>query len=268
MIGAAVGERLAGTVADPRMTAPAAPAVLRVAIDGKRFPALGEAPPRHVLGPLRLTLRAHEVLVVTGPSGCGKTTLLNLVAGLDEELEGRIERPGTGRLAYVFQEPRLLPWRTVAQNLALVLPATPDRAARIAKALAEVGLAEAATTYASRLSLGMARRVALARAFVVEPDLLLLDEPFASLDRATAQRLRLLLLDLLEARRAAALFVTHDLEEAVMLGHRLVVLTASPASVAAELPIALAPAARRDEAAVAARTAELRAALRDLGSLP
>lgn len=250
------------------MTAPVADAVLRVVIEGKRFPALGDAPPRHVLGPLRLVLAAHEVLVVTGPSGCGKTTLLNLVAGLDEEVDGRIERPGQGRLAYVFQEPRLLPWRTVEQNLALVLPRDAAARGRVARVLDEVGLAEAATTYASRLSLGMARRVALARAFVVEPDLLLLDEPFASLDRATAQRLRLLLLDLLETRRAAALFVTHDLEEAVLLGQRLLVLTASPATVAAELPIALDPALRRDEAAVAARTAELRAELRARGVLP
>lgn len=268
MIRGAVGELAVGTRAGARMTAPERAAVLRVALTGKRFPALGAAPPRPVLGALSLTLHAHEVLVVTGPSGCGKTTLLNLVAGLDPDFAGHIERPGQGRLAYVFQEPRLLPWRTVAQNLALVLPAGPPRAARIARVLDEVGLAEAATTYASRLSLGMARRVALARAFVVEPDLLLLDEPFASLDRATAQRLRLLLLDLLENRRAAALFVTHDLEEAVLLGHRLVVLTASPATVAAELPIALDPALRRDEAAVAARTAELRAELRVRGALP
>jgi ABC-type nitrate/sulfonate/bicarbonate transport system ATPase subunit len=231
-----------------------------VTIGGKRFPAVGEAPVRRVLGPMRLTLRAGEVVALTGPSGCGKTTLLNLVAGLDTDFDGRIERP-KGRLAYVFQEPRLLPWRTVEQNLALVLPdelATPER---LGRALAEVGLAEAARTFASRLSLGMARRVSLARAFVVEPDLLLLDEPFASLDAPTAWRLRLLLLDLLERRRAAALFVTHDPEEAVMLGHRLLVLADSPARLAAEIPVALTPAERRDPAAVRLLASRTRAAL-------
>lgn len=237
-------------------------AALRVTVEDKRFPALGEAPQRHVLGQLGFVLHAREVLAITGPSGCGKTTLLNLVAGLDTGFDGRIERPPAARLAYVFQEPRLLPWRSVEQNLALVLPRGEASRLRIARTLGGVGLADAATTFASRLSLGMARRVALARAFVIDPDLLLLDEPFASLDRATAQRLRLLLLELLEARRAAALFVTHDLEEAVMLGHRLLVLTASPARLAADIPIALSAAARRDEAAVAGLAAELRQAVR------
>jgi NitT/TauT family transport system ATP-binding protein len=231
--------------------------VLRVAVERKRFPALGNAPERPVLGQVQLTLEEGEVVAVTGPSGCGKTTLLNLVAGLDHDFEGGIERPRGGRLAYVFQEPRLLPWRTVEQNLALVLPATPDPAPRITQALSEVGLGEAARTYASRLSLGMARRVALARAFVVEPDLLLLDEPFASLDHPTAWRLRLLLLELLQRRRAAALFVTHDLEEAVMLGHRLMALGDMPARVVADLPIPMSPEARRDPAAISSQARQI-----------
>jgi ABC-type nitrate/sulfonate/bicarbonate transport system ATPase subunit len=245
-----------------RVVSPGDDAALHVRVDSKRFPAVGEAPARQVLGQLGFVLRRREVVALTGPSGCGKTTLLNLVAGLDADFDGRIQYPSAGRLAYVFQEPRLLPWRSVEQNLALVLPRGEASRQRIAHTLAEVGLGDAATTFASRLSLGMARRAALARAFVIEPDLLLLDEPFASLDRATAQRLRLLLLDLLEARRAAALFVTHDLEEAVMLGHRLLVLTASPARLAAEIPIPLSAAARRDETAVADMAGELRRAVR------
>ena len=116
---------------------PSGRTALRIAVESKRFPALGEALERHVLGPVRLELAPGEVVAVTGPSGCGKTTLLNLVAGLDREFEGRIERPAGSRLAVVFQEPRLLPWRTVRDNLALVLPDGPDTAGRIASALAQ-----------------------------------------------------------------------------------------------------------------------------------
>lgn len=228
----------------------AGPAVLDAEVRAKRFPALAGAAERAVLGALRLAVAEAETVALIGPSGCGKTTLLNLVAGLDRDFEGRVEtRPGT-RLAYVFQEPRLLPWRTVAQNLALVLPAAQETPARIARALAEVGLDGSAELYASRLSLGMARRAALARAFAVEPSLLLLDEPFVSLDELTAQRLRLLLAALLARHRTAALFVTHHLTEAVMLAHRLVVLGGSPARIVAELPVPLTARARQDPLAV------------------
>jgi ABC-type nitrate/sulfonate/bicarbonate transport system ATPase subunit len=230
-------------------------AALSVEVRAKRFPALGRAPARPVLDRVRLDVEAGETVAIIGPSGCGKTTLLNLIAGLDRDFEGRVERgDGGGRIGYVFQEPRLLPWRTLAENLALVLP-DPDAAAtraRVRDALAEVGLEGSAETYASRLSLGMARRAAIARAFAVEPSLLLLDEPFVSLDEPTARRLRLLLLDLLERRRPAALFVTHQIAEAVMLAHRLVFLAGSPARVAAERRVELTPAQRRDPDAVEA----------------
>ena len=234
---------------------------LRIVVEDKRFPAVGEAPERHVLGPLAIGLRRGEIVALTGPSGCGKSTLINLVAGLDRDFAGRIERPAGSRLAVVFQEPRLLPWRTVTQNLELVLPDRPDTAGRIAAVLEEVGLGDAARTFASRLSLGMARRAALARAFVIRPDLLLLDEPFASLDVPTAHRLRLLLLDLMRAHGVTGLFVTHDLDEAVMLADRLVVLSASPAAVTADIPIGIAAAARRDPAQVAEATGEVRAGM-------
>jgi ABC-type nitrate/sulfonate/bicarbonate transport system ATPase subunit len=230
-------------------------AALSVEVRAKRFPALGKAPARPVLDRVRLEVEAGETVAVIGPSGCGKTTLLNLIAGLDRDFEGSVRRGEGGRIAYVFQEPRLLPWRTLAENLALVLTGE-DAAdpvatrARVDRALGEVGLEGSAETFASRLSLGMARRAAIARAFVVEPTLLLLDEPFVSLDEANARRLRLLLLGLLERRRTAAVFVTHQLPEAVMLAHRLVFLAGSPARVAAERRVDLTPAQRRDPGAV------------------
>ena len=242
-------------------------AALTIEVRDKRFPALGAAPQNAVLREVRLELGGGETVALTGPSGCGKTTLLNLVSGLDRDFAGRIDAPPAGRLAYVFQEPRLLPWRTVRQNLALVLPQEPDSTGRITTALAEVGLAEAADVYASRLSLGMARRAALARAFVIRPSLLLLDEPFVSLDAFTALRLRLLCLELLKRHRVTALFVSHQLDEAVMLADRLVVLGGSPATVRADLPIHLGVAARRDAAAVAACRARLLSGHAELAAL-
>lgn len=225
-------------------------AALNLTVHAKRFAAVGAAPPRRVLEAIRLEVAPGERLAVIGPSGCGKTTLLNIVAGLDRDFDGTLElAPGT-RLGYVFQEPRLLPWRTVADNLRLVLGEGPGRDERIAAALAEVGLADAADVYASRLSLGMARRAALARAFVTEPCLLLLDEPFVSLDEPTAQRLRLLLLDLLERHHTTVLFVTHALQEAVMVADRLVVLAGAPARVVSVRNVRLRPDERRRPAAV------------------
>ena len=221
-------------------------AALTVDIEGKTFPAVGRAPAREVLDRIQLEVATGETVALIGASGCGKTTLLNLIAGLDRGFAGRIERGPDIRLAYVFQEPRLLPWRTVAQNLALVLPEAPDTRGRIVRALAEVGLEGSAELYASRLSLGMARRVALARAFVVEPSLLLLDEPFVSLDEPTAQRLRFLLLDLLDRHRTTALFVTHSLHEAIMVADRLLFLSAAPARVMALREVPLSRADRRE----------------------
>jgi ABC-type nitrate/sulfonate/bicarbonate transport system ATPase subunit len=209
-------------------------AALSLDIREKWFPAVGDAPAKLALQGIRVTVAAGERLAVIGPSGCGKTTLLNIVAGLDSGFAGTLDlAPTATRLAYVFQEPRLLPWRTVEDNLRLVLPETPDPSARIAAVLAEVALEAARHVYASRLSLGMARRTALARAFVVEPGLLLLDEPFVSLDEPTAQRLRLLLLELLDRHRATALFVTHALHEAIMVADRLLFLSAAPGRILA-----------------------------------
>ena len=140
---------------------------------------------------LRARIEPNVFCVLFGPSGCGKSTLLNLIAGIDRSFAGNIRFDGNcvSHIGYVFQASRLLPWRTVRENLELVLRPGADPAI-VEALLAEVGLAEAAGFYPSRLSGGMARRAALARAFAIDPDLLLLDEPFVSLDAAAAMRLR------------------------------------------------------------------------------
>jgi NitT/TauT family transport system ATP-binding protein len=220
-------------------------AALSLELREHRFPAVGGAPAKLALGGIRLVVEQGERLAIIGPSGCGKSTLLNIVAGLVTGYSGRVDLPAGTSIGYVFQEPRLLHWRTVADNLRLVLPDAPDPAPRIAAALAEVELEGAAGVYTSRLSLGMARRVALARAFVVRPSLLLLDEPFVSLDEPTAHRLRVLLLDLLDRHGATALFVTHSLAEAIMVADRLLFLTASPGRVLEVRDVPLTTAERR-----------------------
>lgn len=239
---------------------------LLIEIDSKRFAAVGEAPAHEAVRGFRLAARRGEFVAMVGPSGCGKTTTLNIVAGLDRDFSGRVRLPtATGRdrpvLGYVFQNPRLLPWRTVHQNLALVLDPGPERdpgaEARIAALLDAMDLTRVRDQYPGRLSVGMARRAALARAFVVQPDLLLMDEPFVSLDELTAQRLRLLLLDVWSARPTTVLFVTHNLREAIQLSDRLVLLSAPPTRVLADLPIDLPRADRVDEAVVEAYRAEL-----------
>jgi len=202
-----------------------------------------------------LSVPAGQFLAVTGPSGCGKTTLLNIAAGLDTAFEGRREVAGRDGgapvIGYMFQEPRLLPWRSVAENLALVLPQGSQRDGVVAAWLARVGLADAGPLYPRQLSTGMARRVALARAFAVEPDLLLMDEPFASLDEPTADELRRLLLRIAGCTGATILFVTHDLDEAIALAQRILVLSPPPARIRHDLPVELSPAERRDPRALA-----------------
>ena len=199
---------------------------------------------------LALDLEPDGFLALFGPSGCGKTTLLNLIAGLDEDFEGEVLLPAGARIGYMFQEPRLLPWLTVEDNLRLVLPDAPGREPAIDGWLAEMGLADVRAVFPTRLSLGMARRVALARAFIIEPTVLLMDEPFVSLDEPTAERLRRLLLETLRAHPATVVFVTHNLREAIMLADRIALLTPAPTRVLEILEVPLAPAERFDEAAI------------------
>jgi NitT/TauT family transport system ATP-binding protein len=225
---------------------------LELAIRRKLFPAAGGAPPRLVYENFRLSIAPGAFVCILGPSGCGKTTLLNMIAGLDRGYEGEIALTGRPepRLGYAFQTPRLLPWRTVLENALLPLPAGPGPRERVRALLAEMGLETVADAYPSRLSLGMQRRAALARAFAVEPDVLLLDEPFVSLDEPTAERLRDLLAGLLAAHPATVLFVTHDSREAVRLADRIVALAGAPARIVRDMTVSLTADERRSQTAV------------------
>ena len=194
---------------------------MQIDLERKAFPGRAGEPPRVVLENVSITVEPGEFIALSGPSGCGKTTLLNLIAGIDPHFEGRFDRAPEQRLAYVFQEPTLLPWRTIEQNLRLVLPPEERSSDRPLRYLKRMGLLDYRQAYPGDLSLGMARRVSLARAFSIQPDLLLLDEPFVSLDEENAALLRRLLLELWEERQCAVLFVTHDLNEALELADRV-----------------------------------------------
>jgi ABC-type nitrate/sulfonate/bicarbonate transport system ATPase subunit len=188
-----------------------------------------------VLGALSIAVASGEVAALIGPSGCGKTTLLRIIAGLDRDFEGAVRLPAHGRLGVVFQEPRLLPWRTVEENVRLAAPQASDAA--LDGLFDTLELSAHRRHYPGELSLGLARRTALARAFAVEPELLVLDEPFVSLDADLATRLRAELGELVARRPVTTLLVSHDIDEVIGLADRVFLLSASPARVVAEMPI-------------------------------
>jgi sulfonate transport system ATP-binding protein len=202
---------------------------------------------RVVLHDVAFSLRQGEICALLGPSGCGKTMLLRLISGLDNDFEGRIVLPSPHKIGMVFQEPRLLPWRSVAQNLRLVGSSSEDDLAEIVAAL---HLSQHLDHFPGELSLGLARRVAIARAFAVKPDLLLLDEPFVSLDASLAARLREELLALALKRKATTLIVTHAVEEAISLADRIIVLSAAPGRILADRTIETPREALTEECAV------------------
>jgi ABC-type nitrate/sulfonate/bicarbonate transport system ATPase subunit len=218
----------AGTLGDAM-----AEVILRLHIESKSFwTERGELP---VLGRIDIALGAREIVALVGPSGCGKSTLLRIVGGLDTDFQGTLDWRGGAmpRIGTVFQEPRLLPWRSVRQNLLLAQrTANPELADALLRAL---DLASFGDAFPGTLSLGMARRVAIARAFAIAPELVLLDEPFVSLDPAMAARGRELLLNTWRARPTAALLVTHDRAEAAALADRVLLLAERPARVLEEI---------------------------------
>lgn len=228
--------------------------VLEVDVQQKVFRALeGHGSDVLALSSLQFSVPRGQFACVLGPSGSGKTTLLQIISGIDAGMEGTVLVSGVPPekgppLGYMFQSPHLMPWMTVLDNVNLIA-SDRARASGAARALLEkMGLGAFCDTYPNRLSGGMQRRVALARAFVNEPPLLLLDEPFISLDEPVANRLRDLLLDLWEEHNATILFVTHDLREALQLGDRILFMSPSPGRVVLDHTVEL-PRPRKPEGA-------------------
>ena len=208
-----------------------------------------------VLRDIDFTLARGEVAAFVGPSGCGKTTMLRIIAGLDHDYDGTVVRRFGGAIGMVFQEPRLLPWRTVDENVRLIAPDATD--AELSALFDTLELTPHRSHYPGQLSLGLARRTALARAFAVQASLLILDEPVVSLDDALAARLRGELIKLIDNRPVITLLVTHDVEEAIGLADRLFLLSAGPARILAELPIGRRGAASPDAGRATAIRAEI-----------
>ncbi len=225
---------------------------IKIDILNKRFPGVGEATGHLVIENLNLTINPQEFVCLVGPSGCGKTTLLNIIAGLDTDFTGEIsvgQVTKQSKIGVVFQNPRLLAWRTVRQNIELVQERF-QNAELIDELLDVMQLTVFQNVYPERLSLGMSRRVALIRAFAVNPDLLLMDEPFVSLDAPTARQVRDLLLLLWKKRPHTVLFVTHDLREAIALADRLVFLSAAPMGFVADIKVSIPRTERNNEQAI------------------
>ena len=213
----------------------------------KSYPS-GDGLALPVLSDVSVEVSPGEFVAVIGPSGCGKTTLLKILGGLVEAEVGIVEiggaEPGMARagksIGYVFQDPALLPWRTVLENIRLPIelnrgPAErPDRAGEV---MASVGLGDFGSYYPHQLSGGMRQRVALARAFAFDPKVLLMDEPFGSLDEITRESMRYELLELWEATDKTVVFITHSVAEAALLADRVLVMSARPGRIVNEIPV-------------------------------
>ena len=213
------------------------------------FPGVRGGEPTRALEPTNLGVDENGFITILGPSGCGKSTLLRIVAGLDRPTSGRVlldgrevSGPGADR-GMVFQSYTLFPWLTVAENVAFGLKERGVASARrreiVAAYLERVGLTGFENHYPKQLSGGMQQRTAIARALANDPQILLLDEPFGALDNQTRALMQELLLGIWERERKTVLFVTHDIEEAIFLASRVVVMTARPGRIKADVPVDL-----------------------------
>jgi NitT/TauT family transport system ATP-binding protein len=225
--------------------------VTKLVIDNvsRTFPGVRGGAPVMALTPTNLTVAANDFITILGPSGCGKSTLLRIVAGLDRPSTGevrldgrRITGPGADR-GMVFQSYTLFPWLTVAQNIAFGLreQGRPEAEIReiVASYIEKVGLRGFENHWPKQLSGGMQQRTAIARALANDPEILLLDEPFGALDNQTRSLMQELLLGIWERERKTVLFVTHDIEEAIFLASRVIVMSARPGRIKADLAVDL-----------------------------
>ncbi len=198
---------------------------------------------RTVLADVRLAIGAGEIVSLVGASGCGKSTLLRIVAGLDRDFDGFVRIDGRPvlrplrEIRFVFQEPRLFPWLTVSRNVSFDFDGRIVDTERVAALLSEVGLAGLGDRLPKQLSGGQAQRVAIARGLFLRPQMLLLDEPFSAVDAFTRLRLQQLLVQLAQAHRITVLLVTHDIDEAVQLSDRVIVMEADPGRVVNEIVV-------------------------------
>lgn len=216
---------------------------------GRIFPGVRGGSPVTALHPTSLTVPANDFVTILGPSGCGKSTLLRIVAGLDRPTSGRvtldgaqISGPGPDR-GMVFQSYTLFPWLTVAQNIGFGLRekgvAEAERREIVAQYIADVGLKGFENHWPKQLSGGMQQRTAIARALANNPKILLLDEPFGALDNQTRGLMQELLLGIWEREHKMVLFVTHDIEEAIFVGSRVVTMSARPGRIKSIIPVEL-----------------------------
>ncbi|MCC7274378.1 MAG: ABC transporter ATP-binding protein [Alphaproteobacteria bacterium] len=222
---------------------------VQIAAVERTFPGVRGGVPTRALEPIDITVADNDFVAILGPSGCGKSTLLRIVAGLDRPTAGRVavdgvpvERPGADR-GMVFQSYTLFPWLTVRENIGFGPRergvGEAQRRAIADALMAKVGLAGFADHYPRMLSGGMQQRAALARALANDPKILLLDEPFGALDHQTRALMQELLLSVWEADRKTVLFVTHDIEEAVFMANRVLVMTARPGRIKSEVTVPL-----------------------------
>ncbi len=245
-------------------------AVLTVNDLCKTFGA-GTAHSNRVLDHVSFDVQGQVFVSIVGPSGCGKSTLLNIISGVESHTSGDIsvtsDAGEKARLGYVFQDPRLLPWRSVMRNMMYVQDKSDTTArARVERYLDMVGLASNADYYPGQLSGGMQQRVGIARAFAVEPDLLLMDEPFSHLDAITARGLREQLQEIWEQSKKTVAFVTHDVVEAVELSDRIIVLQPG-GKIFEDIPIDLPRPRRQSDSRVATMQAEVLARLENMKAL-
>jgi NitT/TauT family transport system ATP-binding protein len=247
---------------------PLGPAAASVALDGvgKTYP--GDGGSVRALDDVSFSVADGEFVCLVGPSGCGKTTLFRIVAGLTEATDGRVLLDGTEvtgpttDMGVVFQEYHLFPWLTVAENVGFGLERSdrsPDeREARVDEMLELVGLTEFRDAYPKSLSGGMKQRVAIARSLAVDPDLLLMDEPFGAVDAQTREMLQRELLDVWASTGKTVLFVTHDVAEAVTLADRIVVMAAEPGRVREVVDVDVERPRERGDAAFAEHVGRVR----------